>query len=533
MSRRLLAGLVGLALLGPACGDDDQATPSELAAPALARLAALPAPPEPTPAPPPPPGPTLRVHHPHDLERLPDLAGLTRLDLALSPLDRGDLPGDGLPGDDPCAALDLYALAERLQGLRALRVSGCAAAVHGGLHRLAGLESLELVDLTLDGATIARLLALDHLQDLTLTRVAPGSEPIALLRGLGVRRLTLRDLAPDSPLIDLTPLLPGLRELTLAGPWAGHKAMLTVAKLPRLEALTLIDTQVGNFSLHQVKGLTRLERLDLRGATFNDATPLYLRELPLTAFVCACPGLGDAGLRALRHVRPLRRVELLASKVTGAGVEPLAELPHLEALVVHGRDLGPQGLAALARAGRLRELHLQADTLADPTLTPLGELTSLRSLTLRVPGLDDRAAAQLRPLVHLQHLDLGGTQVSDAALAALAGMSGLRALILHHTRVTNRGLAHVGGLRDLEVLELDHTDVVDAGVAHLAGLQRLRELRLDATLITDAALATIAGLTALERLNLAGTVVTADGVAALAALPGLRSVNLEGTRARP
>jgi hypothetical protein len=488
------------------------------------------------PAPPLDPGPALQIHHPRELDHYPDLTRLERLDLALSEPDRAGQPGpEGDPeaAEDPCLSLDLFALAGRLPGLRALRISGCEAAVHGGLQALAGLESLELVDLPLDGVTIGRILALGRLRELTLTRVRPGAEPLLHLRGAQISRLVLRELAPDSELALLAGLLPGLRELDLIGPWAGHKAMLAVAKASRLRALTLVDTQIGNFSLNQVKGLAQLERLDLRGATFNESSPLYLRELPITAFTCACPGLGDVGLRALRHVRGLRRVELLASKATGAGVEALAELPNLEALTVLERDIGPQGFAALARVAGLRELDLRVNELADPTVGGLGALTGLRRLTLRCPVLDDRVAAQLRELVHLEHLDLGGTQISDAGLAALAGMSGLRTLILHHTRITHRGLAHLAGLRALEVLELDHTDLVDGGVAHLAGLQRLRELRLDATLITDGAMVTLAGLLALERLNLADTVITADGAARLAGHPKLRSVNLAGTRARP
>lgn len=518
--------------LAVACGEDPVgATPRALAAPAREAVEALVVEPAEAPAAP-LAGPALRVQHPRELDRYPDLHGVERLDLALSALDRADLGAAAEDEEDPCPALDLLALAERLPDLRALRISGCDDAVHGGLHRLEALESLELVDQTLDGATMARLLALGRLKELALTRVQLGGEPLALLRDLQIRRLALRDLAPDSELVGLIGLIPALRELTLAGAWAGHKAMLAVARALRLEVLVLADTQIGNFSLNQIKGLTRLQRLELRGPTFNESSPLYLRELPLTSFSCACPGLGDAGLRALRHVRGLRRVELLASRATGVGVESLTELPHLESLTVLDRDIGAQGLAALARAGTLRELHLRGEALADPTLEHLGEITSLRSLTLRCPQLDDRAAAQLRGLVHLEHLDLGGTQISDVGLAALAGMSELRGLILHHTRVTNRGLAHIGALSRLEVLELDHTDVVDGGVAHLAGLQHLRELRLDGTLITDAALTTVASLPALERLNLAGTVVTRGGVDRLAGLPRLRSVNLEGTRAR-
>ncbi|MEZ4452387.1 MAG: hypothetical protein R3B09_23170 [Nannocystaceae bacterium] len=521
-----------LALAALACGAEASPWLAGAVAPARRASAEATAAVEADAAPPPRlAGASLRLHDPGDLAAYDDPGSIDDLDLALSTIDRVDLAALDQAPEDPCVGLDLRALAERLTGLRRLRISGCQEAIHAGLDAFTGLEALELADLTLDGVTMGRLLALPRLRALTLTRVTPGGESLGILRSLAIERLALRELAVDSPLVQLITHLPRLAALEIVGGWAAHKTMLAVAQASRLRELALRDTQVGNFSLNQVKGLAHLESIDLRGSTFNDNTPLFLRELPLREFTCACPSLGDNGLRALRRVRTLQRVALLQSRLTGAGVEALAELPDLKALTVDGRDVGPQGLAALAKIPALRELELRPSEPADPSLAGLGALVELRRLTLGSDDFGDAIAGQLAPLHALERLDLGGTAISDQSLGALVGMSDLRELILHHTRVTNRGLAHLSGLRHLEVLELDHTDVVDAGVDHLKDLPELRELRLDATLVTDRAIDALLTLQKLERLNLAGTVITREGAARLRALPQLRAVNLAGTRA--
>jgi len=518
-----------MAALGGACGEDPPPPPAasvtptvqeEVTIPAAATLRV--------------PGERLRVHSARGLDSYTDLATIIDLDLALGDADRVDFAATN-DGTTPCEGLDLRRLASRLPNLRRLRISGCQAAVHAGLDSFAALEELELVDLVLDGVTMGRLLSLPKLKTLRLTRTTPGSESHGMLRGLEIERLALRELAPESPLAELFGLIRSLRAIELHGSWADHKTMLKVAKADRLRELVLRDTEIGNFSLNQVKGLEHLSVVDLRGNTFNDKTPLYFRELPLTSFTCACPNLGENGLRSLRHVKELRRLQILSSKITSASEENLGEFKALEALTFHGHDPGQAGFAALAGLEVLRELELEIEPegLSDPALRGLGDLPGLRKLILRSPEIDDRIAPELGKLHALEVLDLGGTSISDATLTAVAEMPQLQRLILHHTRVTNRGLEHLKGLNKLEVLELDHTDVVDAGVAHLSPLRSLRELRLDATLVTDRSIDTIVGLSQLVRLNLADTVISSAGAERLQGLESLQSVNLARTRAYP
>ncbi len=474
-----------------------------------------------------------------DLDSL-DFAGIHTLDLDLLPLPATQTEPKADTDDasvDPCERFDLAALAARASEVRELRVAGCGHVVGQGLTAWTHLERLELADLAIDAATMKAVGELDNLTHLILTRVETGKAPVSLLHHkLEVDHLTLRELATDSALASILGKTPSLRRVDLIGPWAGHRAMLALAGAANLTHLELIDTQVGNFSLNQIKGLYKLNTVELRGSTFNNNTPLYLRELPVESFRCSCPGLGDRGLVALSRVTSLQTIELRHAEIHTRGLQAMKPMPNLQTVLLREHRPEPDGLKALAQHPKLQQLELSCAPGASETnvFTHLGTLTGLTRLVLDCPGVDDRLAKELQTLTALTELDLSHTAISDAGLAPLAAMTGLRELKLHHTRVTNRGLAALAKLDHLELLELDHTDVRDGGVTQLKHLSSLRELRLDHTLVTDQGLASLHGLTRLERLNLDGTVVSEQAAAELAGnLPNLKVLHLGSPRHLP
>ena len=481
-----------------------------------------------------------------------DLSKVETLDLAMSELDGQERPlplpepepepppetstgepGPARPNNPRCEGLDLHAVAERAPKLRALRISGCQAAVHAGLSAFGErLEELELVDLELDAVTVARLSQLHGLNHLAFTRVH--AEPDALkplARKISPRSVTLRELERESPLAEIFGILRDVRVIRIVGKWPTHKTMINVGKARKLEHLAMINTGIGNYSLRQVQHHDHLSKLEWSGSGINNMSPITLRELPITEFVCDCPRFGDNGLRQLYLFEGLERLELGRSDVSSAGLAHLSPLTALADITLRYVDLDGEGFAALATLPKLQRLILGPGKLEDPKASSLGELIHLRELEMQLEGFGDAAAPQLATLVELERLDLSGSKLSDVGLEHLAPLTKLRELELHHTRITKHGLEHLGGMRQLTVLELDHTDLVDEGVAYLAELHSLRDLRLDHTLITDAALPHLLGLVELERLNLAHTVVTVEGAAMLAKLPKLEAVNLDGTRA--
>lgn len=469
------------------------------------------------------------VHHADELAGL-DLAKVEHLDLAMSPVDQvGHLAE--LDEKTTCDALDLVALAGRLPRLTELRISGCQSSIHAGLSAFGPrLRSLTLADVTLDGVTIGNLEGLTGLTELRLTRVELGPDRLEPLAKLPIERLVLAHLAKDSPLAQLLGLWPrSLKDVVLEGQWAGHDAMTSLSKAAATEVLVLRDTRVGNYSLNQIKVLPKLRDVTFEGNTFNDNSPLYFRELPVTRFVCNCPRVGDGALRTLRHTKTIERLELRETSISPAGMAILPKLEHLEELVLLDRDIGAEGFTALGQLPKLARLELSGDV-ENPRLPGLGALVGLEELRLGHPQLDDRVTEELAKLTALQVLDLTGTRISDVGLANLGKLRALQELYLGGTRVTNRGLEHIAALPELAVLALDHTDVVDEGLAAFAQHPSLRELRLGSTLVTDASIETLRSLPALKRLSLADTVVTRGAVARLGDHPTLEAIDIEGLR---
>ncbi|TPV92878.1 MAG: hypothetical protein B7733_23590 [Myxococcales bacterium FL481] len=528
------------ACTGPRCGDD--APPIEAfeiaddydAGPRLARPDRPEVPPEQAPphaararAP-----SRLAVRHRSDLARYRDYMDVEHLELGPGPLAvvRPDATDDAL-----CGLPSPVELAQAMPRVRRIRLASCDALVLELVTTFAGtLLELELVDIQIDRRVAQALTTLPHLSALSLTRVqAPEVSVKALARQLALQRLTLRELERDTPLTDLISDSRQLVELELEGRWIRYSTMQAVSESRHLESLTVRDAAVGNYGLNLVKPLEKLRRLHWESGRFNDHSPLYLRHLPLERVICACPRLGDAGLRHFRLLANLRQLDLRQPNISLAGWEHLARLEHLEELRVTHAPVGGSMFTALAELAHLRRLRLERVELATPNIADLNRLAHLEVLEFDAPDFTDKHAQHLSNLTRLRELDLGGTRITDAGLRAVAGLVGLQTLRLHHTRVTNTGLAHVAGLTNLQVLELDHTDVVDEGVQHLAGLSGLRELRLDHTLVTDTGVEHLRSLHELERLNLAGTVVSEAAAPTLASLPKLVAIDLSGTRLHP
>jgi Leucine-rich repeat (LRR) protein len=478
---------------------------------------------------------TLVVHDIAELRSYSNLDRVRALDLALSLVDARTSPlpeGVAMPNSDRCEGLDLAQIAESMPNLEDLRISGCQAAVHAGLHTFAGIKRLELADLAFDDLTIARVAELHGLRSLTLLRVeATQASTLPIVRKLELHELAMRELDPDSPIGDLLGDLPSLRVVHLEGEWAAHRAMLSLGKAKQLRRLELVDTSIGNFSLNQVKLLTELREVHWVGETFTDNSPLYLRDLPVQSFYCECPKLGDGGLKHMRYLPALRELQLERSRATSAGLEALAQSEHLERAVIGDLELEDRAFVGLAKLQHLVELNLDGGVLLEPELPTLSELRGLRKLSLRVEGLTDETPEALRELGELRELSLANTQVSDGALEALAVLTKLESLELQGTRITNQGLEHLASMHNLRRLTLDHTDLVDAGVARLAPLHALEELRLDHTLVTDACLDTLMSLPKLRHLNLSHTVISREGAARLRAWGQLERLGLSGTRA--
>jgi hypothetical protein len=138
----------------------------------------------------------------------------------------------------------------------------------------------------------------------------------------------------------------------------------------------------------------------------------------------------DPVLPHVARLPRLKTLDIVAERVSIAGLSHLRALPHLEVL----------------------EISVLKVTAAD--LTPLEHLHQLRGFWLYCPPIRDAELSFLKGFDHLEELALLCPLVTDDALANLKGMSQLSQLKVWDTNITDAGLVHLRELNALETLVL-------------------------------------------------------------------------------
>jgi len=133
----------------------------------------------------------------------------------------------------------------------------------------------------------------------------------------------------------------------------------------------------------------------------------------------------------------------------------------------------------------LQELNLVRTKVTGAGMPHLQGLNKLKFIFMGYTRLTDTGLAHLKGMSQLQVLSIWFTQVTDDGLVHLQGMPELQWLDLSRTQVTDKGLVHLQGMNQLQQLYLSETKVTDAGLVHLKGLTKLKHLDLYNTQVTE------------------------------------------------
>ncbi len=112
----------------------------------------------------------------------------------------------------------------------------------------------------------------------------------------------------------------------------------------------------------------------------------------------------------------LERLLLSYSDVTDEGLPPLANLPNLAILDLHGVDVKDAGMPHLAAAKGLRELNLSDGRFSDRGLALLAVLPKLERINLTRVRITEKGLDSLTTFPALQGLTLDYVPVSDKSL---------------------------------------------------------------------------------------------------------------------
>src|SRR5262245_14178260 len=151
-------------------------------------------------------------------------------------------------------------------------------------------------------------------------------------------------------------------------------------------------------------------------------------------------GAGDADLRGIAAPDRLHSLDLVATRVTAAGLKELAALKQLRMLDLSDTKVTDAGLKRLAGLKQLRGLSLGGTRVTDAGLKELARLKQLQTLSLAQTQVTDAGLKELAGLKQLRDLALGGTRVTDTGLKELAALTQLQSLYLFRTKVTERGV---------------------------------------------------------------------------------------------
>jgi cyanophycinase len=236
--------------------------------------------------------------------------------------------------------------------------------------------------------------------------------------------------------------------------------------------------------------------------------------------------LDDAGLKEVAQLEHLQALILSGTSITDAGLKELTRLKELQTLILSDTKVTDAGLNELAHIKGLKTLNISFTPLTDDGIKKLARVKTLETLVASFTQITGSGLSELAGVESLKTLDLSKTQVTDSQLKELAALKNLQMLNLLYTPVTGSGLRQLAGLKNLEILDLFGSQVSDVGLKGLPELPRLQTLILDTTQITDVGLKELARLSNLETLYLGNTKVTDSGLKELAALKKLHTLNL-------
>ena len=212
--------------------------------------------------------------------------------------------------------------------------------------------------------------------------------------------------------------------------------------------------------------------------------------------------------------------------ITGRGLAPLVDLPHLGWLAFDAKD---ESMPYIAAMPQLRFLMCQDTTAGDDGFVALSRSQSIEYIWgRRCHNLQRRGFIALAAMPALRALSVSCKNVDDVGLSALPRFPALAELM--PMDVPDDGYRHIGRCGRLESLVLMYCrDTTDAATEHIAGLRDVeavfRQLHADHRPHAG----DLGGMASLEEIEFDSCAgLTNSGIAALARLPHLRELRVSG-----
>lgn len=288
--------------------------------------------------------------------------------------------------------------------------------------------------------------------------------------------------------------------------------------------------QVDDAFLPYVARLTGMTHFCPVSARFSGKGWATLRTLTRLEHICTPYGLTDDEMAGIATLQTVNEMEIVATKLTDAGLASIAELRNLEVLHLDGNaKMTDDGLKALATLPKLRHLRLTGP-FTDRGIQYLASLPSLKVLWLESPNVSEESLRHLVQSRSLERLCVPWLdRITDRSLAYLTSMPKLKALGVGDAVSADAGVARLASLANLEVLALKGgRALTDKGLTPLATMPRLRALQIYNSRITEQGLAGLSQCRLLDSIEIRSSVpIDERAIADLrAALPNVQMVDV-------
>ena len=238
-----------------------------------------------------------------------------------------------------------------------------------------------------------------------------------------------------------------------------------VKAFPRLGSVVIIDAPgVTDKTLRHLADVRELSELNLGKIKITDDGLANLKGLKkLRTLALQAVPITDRGLSHLAGL-DVEQLMLVDCPINGSGLNTLGSMPRLLALLLRNVGVTDDSLAALRQVRSLRYLTLIATGTTDRGLEHVAAMTWLQHLILGRENSSDEGIRRLKGLINLNTLSLKGPEVTDAAIMDLVTLKGLVRLDLVDSEVTDEGIKALVELPRLQYLDLSGTRTSDEAV---------------------------------------------------------------------
>jgi len=309
--------------------------------------------------------------------------------------------------------------------------------------------------------------------------------------------------------------------------------MEIVGQMSRLNKLDISSNkEVTGAGLSHLANITHLQILNISHNKQAAAGLSHLTHLPLQLLYLVVCDVNDSHMEAVGQMSRLRKLDISSNhEVTGTGMSHLANLTHLEMVIMMDNSPSPTGLSHFTRLP-LQELYMSVCNLTDSHMEIVGQMLRLKKLNISFNHeVTGTGLSHLANLTHLEMLNMTYTNQAAAGLSYLTGLT-LQELHVSECSLGDSHMAVIGRMLHLRKLAIFwNLDVKDDSFLHLSKLVNLEEININGCRnITSAGLSHIKHLP-IQELYADSAVMNDPDIAALAQFPHLKKLILSENNA--